>query len=608
MDPNQRVASHTFVQDGEFTVTLRAVDEDSAAEFRQTINIRDAEPLARLRALFPGDDRSVPEGINLLLDASESEAGSDTDPIIEYDWDFGNGVTREGLRGQPGFQYAWPDQGIFEVEVTVRDIDGSESTARTVIEVTNVPPTVDLVTEERQVAIGEPVRFEPSAVRYHQGTDHGFAVVDDVAGDLLPPGGVVWDMGDGSTVNAATHEYVFNELGTKRVTVTVEDGDGGTAEATIELEVTPAAPAIQDLAAQTVREGETLEFEVNILAPRLNPEQFDIVDVNILEEPPGATIEVVDEGPHKRLQVRWTPTFYDSGYHRLWIRANSSAAERMRVIDINVDEAGVPRIAAIGGTANRGVLTFYDYERTPGGNGVVLRSGREVELGHGTAAAHVDADGSRVWVAVPGSNVVAVVSSAGSGSVIRRIPVGASPQGLAYGGGRLWVANHGDNTISAIDTNTMKVEFTIELDGEIGPSDLAWLSADTPGVDEDRLVVVTDGSGHLITIDPEAARSGIRPIASSQQIGGILSRVVVDHSTGHLFAADAKTRRVYRVDVSELADGEADVTGIELDFAARDLLARDGTPWAATGLNLTRFKAMMLKTTVDSGTSTGHCG
>jgi DNA-binding beta-propeller fold protein YncE/PKD repeat protein len=591
VQPNQRVRSHTFVQDGDFTITLRAVDEDSAEIFQTNVSISDAEPIARVRAIYPSDERTIPEGASLLMDASESEPGSDTDPIVEFDWDFGDGSPVRTVAGNiQGIEHRWADEGVYEVRMTARDVDGSEHAALLVIEVTNVAPVVVLSTEDHQVAIGEPVRFETISGAPPAGEGaRVYAIVEDVAGDL-PPRSVEWDMGDGVTVPASVHEYVFNSLGRKVVQVTVSDGDGGESEAEIDLEVTPAAPTIQALAEQSVREGESLTFDVNILAPRLNPQEFDVIDVNILEEPPGATIEVIDEGDHKRVQLTWTPTYYDAGRHRLWIRANSSAAERMRVIDITVNEGGVPRIAAVGGTPSRGVLTFYDYERTQGGNGVALRSGREIELGLGTAGTHVDADGARVWVAIPGSNIVAVVSTAGAGTVIRRIPVGASPQGLTYGDGRIWVANHGDDSISAINPASMKVEFTIELDGERGPSDLAWLNAETPGVEEDRLVVVTDRSGHIVTIDPVAARSGIRPIEGSQQLGAMLSRVVVDNSTGDVFVADSKTRKVYRVDGASLAGEMLDVRGFDLDFSARDLLAHNGTLWVATGLNLVQIE------------------
>ena len=93
-----------------------------------------------------------------------------------------------------------------------------------------------------------------------------------------------------------------------------------------------------------------------MLAPTLGPGQFDDINVRSLQRPPGSTVNVVEDGVHRRVQFSWTPTYFDAGHHRLWIEATSSAAERRRIVDIVVDDAGVPRIVAAGGTPNRGVL------------------------------------------------------------------------------------------------------------------------------------------------------------------------------------------------------------------------------------------------------------
>ena len=71
-------------------------------------------------------------------------------------------------------------------------------------------------------------------------------------------------------------------------------------------------------------------------------------------------------------------------------------------MDIVVDDAGVPRIVAAGGTPNRGVVSFFDYER--GDNGILLRSSPEVEVGLGAGDLAVNAEGSQVWVTVPGKS------------------------------------------------------------------------------------------------------------------------------------------------------------------------------------------------------------
>ena len=49
------------------------------------------EPTADFTFAYPGLERTIPEGVDLLLDASNSQAGANTDPIEAYIWNFGDG-------------------------------------------------------------------------------------------------------------------------------------------------------------------------------------------------------------------------------------------------------------------------------------------------------------------------------------------------------------------------------------------------------------------------------------------------------------------------------------------------------------------------------------
>jgi YVTN family beta-propeller protein len=100
-------------------------------------------------------------------------------------------------------------------------------------------------------------------------------------------------------------------------------------------------------------------------------------------------------------------------------------------------------------------------------------------------------DSSRIYISLAGSEAVLVVDlpkllrfvnarprpasgsyasdlSAGSNYVVARIPVGRNPRGLALSadGRRLLVANRLDDSISVIDTRTLKVASTVALNGD----------------------------------------------------------------------------------------------------------------------------------------------
>ncbi len=52
-----------------------------------------------------------------------------------------------------------------------------------------------------------------------------------------------------------------------------------------------------------------------------------------------------------------------------------------------------------------------------------------------------------------------------SGHVMRRIPVGRNPMGIAAGGGAVWVVNSLDGSVSRIDPAVARVTKTIEVGG-----------------------------------------------------------------------------------------------------------------------------------------------
>ncbi|MCA9541090.1 MAG: PKD domain-containing protein, partial [Myxococcales bacterium] len=587
--PGTRFTSHTFENDGVFAVRLTAFDEDSPTTFEQMITITDTVPFAAVDAVYANEERTAYEGVPLTIDGSQSRAGQDE--ITEYRWDFGDGETT--TTAEPTVQHAFVDNGTFDVRLTVVDADDSPSTASVVVTVANVAPTVMLSANEAlggadpQVELGQPVRL----VVVTRDTPPGpapqlTALVGDVAADLPPPrDGIEWDMGDGSAPirDGFDTEYTFNALGPKVVTVAISDGDGGLTRASIPIEVTAAAPGIETVDPIIIDEGEALNLSLEVTPPPL-ADGFDTLVVNVPVAPEGAEVEVVDLADNaKRVDVHWTPTYYQAGSYQLQVRATATTAgtNRRRTIPIEVREAGTPRLATVGGTPGRGVLTVYDYGRE-GGN-TIFRAVAEVELGLGAGGLVVETGGQRAFATVPGSDRVAVVNTLGVPRLLRRVPVGQSPAAVAEGPNHVFVVNSGDNTLSAIEKATLKVVATADLAPLDGPADVAWLPAGFDGLASPRLAIVSRRSGHAALVDPGAVLAGRPAIVGSQRLGGALTRVVGDPSTGWLHIADAKARRIYRVSASDLTGGNAAVDGVSTRFAARDLVYRDEALYVATG-------------------------
>ena len=223
-----RVVCHVFQGSGEFTVTLTAHDEDSSASAERVVTVTDVAPTARGRALLDEGQLSVDEGDLVTLDAGDSEAGADSDPIVEYRWEFGDGESETTER--TSVQHAFGDDGTYAVRLTVVDSDGSEQSDTFAVQVRNVAPEIELRLDNGEIGIGPNGQ---ERIEIEIGTEAQFSVlVDDVEADL-PPGRVVWDFNDGSlegdNVNDAprtTNDHVYNELGQFTVSVEVDDYDG----------------------------------------------------------------------------------------------------------------------------------------------------------------------------------------------------------------------------------------------------------------------------------------------------------------------------------------------------------------------------------------------
>ena len=579
-----RPVEHRFANNGDYEITLLVHDEDSSSVFRRSITIDDAEPLAAVEPVFNDNLEFVREGEELFLDASNSRPGSETDPIVGYQWDFGDGETE--LTDQPSTRHRWADDGTYRVSMTAIDLDGSRSTAVVIIDVVNEDPVVEIVTRDLAVEVGEPIQFIVASGEAPAGQGPRIiAVVTDVAGDL-PPDPVTWDMGNGQTFDQAEPQYAFPVVGVQTVTVTVSDGDGGTATAEVNIEVTEEAASIEEIAPQVVAEGENLRFSLNVNSPQLG-DNAGRVDVDLLERPEGAEINILEEAENLRIEFNWTPTYYDSGQHRFRVRARSGDTQRLRIVEIEVLEGGTPKLVAAGGGSGRGTVNLYTYQ--PSGNGIGLQATGEVEVGLGTGGLAVESTGDRVWVTAPGSNKVAVISTQGRGEVLRRVPTGRTPLAVVEGGPFMWVINGSDGSMTIIDRSSLKVDFTVNL-GLAYPSDAVWLPAGFDDLDRPHLAIITRRSGHIVLINPEAARAGADPIVARHQLGGVLSRIVADASTGTLYVADTKNRRVYGLQAGGLANGDVDENTYELDFAAHDIVAENGRLYAATGHALVWFE------------------
>ncbi|MCP4541931.1 MAG: tandem-95 repeat protein, partial [Chloroflexi bacterium] len=194
--------THTYADDGAYTVILTVTDDDGGTDSDTLIvTVDNVAPYA-----YAGPDRSVDEGEDVLFDGSFVDPGTVDTHTIE--WDFSDGATDSGTLNPI---YAYADNGTYTVTLTVTDDDGGMDNDSLLVTVGNVAPTVN-AGPDQTVDENEQVHFGGSF------TDPGSSDTHTIE----------WDLGDGTTdTGALTPDHTYAESGAYTVTLTITDDDGG---------------------------------------------------------------------------------------------------------------------------------------------------------------------------------------------------------------------------------------------------------------------------------------------------------------------------------------------------------------------------------------------
>lgn len=204
--------SHTYADDGDYLATLTASDDTASDSATRTIHAErpNTAPVAAFSA----------EGEDLIwtFDASGS---SDADgDALTYTWTFGDGTGATGITAS--HTYETPGDHVVALAVT----DG-EAAATATATVTATRPNAAPV-----------AAFEATGSHLSWSFDAGASA--DADHDELT---YAWDLGDGVTASGPTVGHEYAAAGDYIVSLTVDDGRGGTSTATSTLTVTdPPAP------------------------------------------------------------------------------------------------------------------------------------------------------------------------------------------------------------------------------------------------------------------------------------------------------------------------------------------------------------------------------
>jgi PKD repeat protein len=216
--------THSYLDDGEYIVTLTVVDEDgSYHSVSHTITINDRAPMADFS--IPG---SPDEGEPVVFTSTST---SYPDSIVSWSWDFGDGESDTGVT----VQHTYANNGTYSVTLTVIDEDGSEDTLVLIIDVGDTSPTGLSL----QILSGPSPFDEDQPISYRVSYQYQWDEPERFEWDFNYNG--VFQSDKSTEVNQTSFSYA--QEGIYRIAVRVWDNDSYATTTVIQIEIENVPPS-----------------------------------------------------------------------------------------------------------------------------------------------------------------------------------------------------------------------------------------------------------------------------------------------------------------------------------------------------------------------------
>jgi len=207
-----KTASHSYADEGTYTVVLTVTDDDGAEDKKSIdITVKNTAPSCKaMNDLIVYEDELI-EFTGSGTDSENDQAG------LEYSWNLG--VTDPGdtpWSSSPEYEFQYTEAGVYNVILTVRDDNGDIGTDSLNVTVLNVEPTAEFVASKEKTEEDEPIFFNAGK---STDTESDRENLD-----------YSWNFDDGTTVvygKTAYHTYTDDGIYLVVLTVTDDDGDTG---------------------------------------------------------------------------------------------------------------------------------------------------------------------------------------------------------------------------------------------------------------------------------------------------------------------------------------------------------------------------------------------
>ena len=223
--------NHAWVYSGTYTVTLQILDEHLAMSYvTSEITITNTPPVANFDILDSNENYITPVGAIYMVteeDLLDFDATSTQDSVSDYEtlqfyWDFGDGSVGRGGK----IHHAYHESGTYNVTLLAVDDDGASSSLTQVVEVQNIAPTINIMSEDLILQEGQTYLFETES----QDTSTDFQ-------RLL----YSWSFGG----TGWRQSHVWSDDWSGNVSVDVQDPEGAIATDSISVQVLNVPPSIQ---------------------------------------------------------------------------------------------------------------------------------------------------------------------------------------------------------------------------------------------------------------------------------------------------------------------------------------------------------------------------